>query len=80
MSLTFAKYVVQPIFPNCDMPENGIRLIAALAICLLTFINCYNVRITTKVQDVFMVTKVSNVILSGNIILSSNIILSFINC
>jgi len=59
MSLTFAKYVIQPFFPDCVMPENGIRLIAALAITLLTFINCWNVKLTTKVQDVFMVTKVS---------------------
>uniref|UniRef100_A0A6A7FTT6 Y+L amino acid transporter 2-like n=2 Tax=Hirondellea gigas TaxID=1518452 RepID=A0A6A7FTT6_9CRUS len=59
MALTFAKYVIQPFFPGCDMPQSAIRLIAALAICFLTFINCWNVRITTKVQDVFMVTKVT---------------------
>jgi len=63
MSLTFAKYVIQPFFPDCTMPENGIRLIAASAICLLTFINCWNVRLTTKVQDVFMVTKVAALVI-----------------
>lgn len=63
MSLTFAKYVVQPIFPGCDMPEDAIRLIAAMGICFLTFINCWNVRITTKLQDIFMVTKVAALVI-----------------
>ncbi|XP_076041187.1 solute carrier family 7 member genderblind [Oratosquilla oratoria] len=58
MALTFANYVLQPFFPSCEMPQNAIRLIAALAICLLTFVNCWNVRVTTKLQDAFMVTKI----------------------
>lgn len=33
MGLTFAQYVVQPFFPNCTTPDNGVRLIAALSIC-----------------------------------------------
>jgi len=31
-ALTFAYYVLQPIFPTCDPPESAVRLIAALAI------------------------------------------------
>ncbi|KAL7644942.1 UNVERIFIED_CONTAM: hypothetical protein RMT77_004759 [Armadillidium vulgare] len=58
MGLTFANYVIKPFFIDCPMPESSIRLLAAVAICILTFINCWNVRVTTKVQDVFMVTKV----------------------
>ncbi|XP_071541986.1 Y+L amino acid transporter 2 isoform X2 [Panulirus ornatus] len=58
MALTFAKYVIQPFFPDCGMPDSAVRLIAALAICFLTFINCWNVRVTTKLQDVFMATKI----------------------
>ncbi|KAF2348529.1 Amino acid/polyamine transporter I [Trinorchestia longiramus] len=63
MALTFAKYVLQPFFPGCSMPDDATRLIAALAICFLTFINSWNVRITTKLQDVFMVTKVSALVI-----------------
>lgn len=33
MGLTFAQYVLQPFFPNCDTPDYGVRLIAALSIC-----------------------------------------------
>jgi len=39
MGLTFAQYVVQPFFPNCATPDDGVRLIAALSICeILMFI------------------------------------------
>ncbi|KAK4302863.1 hypothetical protein Pmani_025088 [Petrolisthes manimaculis] len=72
MGLTFAKYVIQPFFPGCEMPEAAIRLIAALAICFLTFINCWNVRLTTKLQDFFMVTKIGAlliIILAGMVYL-----------
>ncbi|XP_063841154.1 Y+L amino acid transporter 2-like isoform X3 [Scylla paramamosain] len=58
MALAFAKYVVQPFFPNCDLPDDAVRLIAALSICFLTALNCWNVRVTTKLQDFFMVTKI----------------------
>ncbi|XP_063882661.1 large neutral amino acids transporter small subunit 1-like [Scylla paramamosain] len=54
MALPFAKYVIQPFFPNCDLPDDVVRLIAALSISL----NCWNVRVTTKLQDFFMVTKI----------------------
>ncbi|XP_077302405.1 solute carrier family 7 member genderblind [Arctopsyche grandis] len=59
MSLTFANYVLQPLFPTCMVPDGAQRLIAALTICILTFINAYDVRFTTKMQNVFMFTKIS---------------------
>lgn len=31
-ALTFAYYILQPIFPTCEPPESAVRLIAALAI------------------------------------------------
>lgn len=57
-ALTFSYYILQPIFPTCDPPDIAIRLFAALAIVLLTFINCWNVNWATRVQSVFTVTKV----------------------
>lgn len=80
MGLTFANYVLQPLFPTCLVPDVPKRLIAALTICkycwywlvdvqtdvnsdisqgILTFINGYDVRFTTKMQNVFMFTKIS---------------------
>jgi len=32
-SLTFAYYILQPVFPTCEPPESVVRLIAASAIC-----------------------------------------------
>nr|XP_033334085.1 Y+L amino acid transporter 2 [Megalopta genalis] len=58
MGLTFAQYVLQPFFPNCDIPDYSVRSIAALTICLLTFANCYDVKDTSKMQNVFMFTKI----------------------
>lgn len=63
MGLTFANYVIQPFFPGCDMPDGAIRLIAAIAICGLTFLNSWNMRVTTKLQTFFMVTKVAAILL-----------------
>jgi len=32
-SLTFAYYILQPVFPSCEPPEFAVWLIAATAIC-----------------------------------------------
>ncbi|KAH0950739.1 hypothetical protein HN011_002371 [Eciton burchellii] len=58
MGLTFAQYVLKPFFPNCAIPDDSVRLIAALSICLLTFINCYDVKETSKMQNIFMFAKI----------------------
>ncbi|CAG7838064.1 unnamed protein product [Allacma fusca] len=62
MGLTFAKYVVQPFFPTACLPDYSVRLIAAAAILFLTFLNCYDVRITTRVQNVFLVAKIAGLL------------------
>lgn len=63
MGLTFAQYVLQPFFPNCTTPDDGVRLIAALSICFLTFINCYDVNQTSKMQNIFMFAKIGALII-----------------
>ncbi|XP_058825570.1 Y+L amino acid transporter 2 [Topomyia yanbarensis] len=64
MALTVASYVFQPLFAaGCSVPTLGLQLFAAVAICLLTYINAYDVRITTKMQNVFMFTKVGALVL-----------------
>lgn len=32
-ALTFANYVLEPLFPQCIVPQNGIRLVAVIVIC-----------------------------------------------
>ncbi|XP_022919716.2 Y+L amino acid transporter 2 [Onthophagus taurus] len=63
MGLTFAKYVIQPFFGPCDLPDTSATLIAAVTICFLTFLNGYNVKVTTKMQNVFMFSKVGALVL-----------------
>ncbi|XP_047472667.1 Y+L amino acid transporter 2-like [Penaeus chinensis] len=58
VALTFANYLLQPLFPDCEaVSDAATRLIAAALICFLSWINCVNVRWVAKVQNVFMVTK-----------------------
>ena len=37
VGLTFAKYATKPIFPECDPPDEAVRLLAAICICKNTF-------------------------------------------
>lgn len=56
-ALTFAQYLLKPFWPTCDAPILAVRLLAALITCLLTVINCYNVKWVTRVTDFFTGTK-----------------------
>ncbi|KAF7491845.1 Large neutral amino acids transporter small subunit 2 [Sarcoptes scabiei] len=57
-AMTFANYILQSLYPVCEPPPNAVRLIAASVIVLLTFVNCYNVKWATRVQDSFTFAKI----------------------
>ncbi|XP_067662764.1 Y+L amino acid transporter 2-like isoform X2 [Haliotis asinina] len=63
VALTFAYYVIEPLFPDCEQPDLAVRLLAALCILVLTFVNCYDVKWATRVQDVFTYAKVLALVL-----------------
>ncbi|XP_075990675.1 solute carrier family 7 member genderblind [Anticarsia gemmatalis] len=70
MSLTFANNILDPIFPDCPIDPLCRKLIAAVTICFLTFINAYDVKFTTRIQNVFMFTKIAAlvIIIMGGIV------------
>ncbi|GIY79749.1 large neutral amino acids transporter small subunit 2 [Caerostris darwini] len=63
VSITFANYILEPLFLNCAVPSEAIRLTAVIPICLLTYINCLNVQWATRVQDVFTFAKITALII-----------------
>ncbi|XP_061110172.1 Y+L amino acid transporter 2-like [Conger conger] len=58
IALTFSTYLVQPFYPTCMAPYAAVRLIAALIIGLLTFVNCMKVKWGAILQVVSTVAKI----------------------
>jgi L-type amino acid transporter 5 len=56
IALACGYYILQPLFP-CGAPDSAARLIAAVAIAFLTFVNCVSVKVSCKIQNVFTVIK-----------------------
>lgn len=63
VAMTFSYYIIEPLFPDCEQPDSAIRLLAVVCILVLTFINCADVKWSTRVQDVFTYAKVGALIL-----------------
>lgn len=64
MALTFASYVLQPFFAaECEVPKIALQLLAAATICGLTYLNSFDVRTTTKMQNVIMFTKIGALVI-----------------
>lgn len=57
VALTFAQYAVKPFYLDCSVPENAVRLLAAVCLCLLTAVNCASVRCAMRIQGVFTAAK-----------------------
>ncbi|KDR11465.1 Y+L amino acid transporter 2, partial [Zootermopsis nevadensis] len=57
VALTFAQYAAKPFFLDCSPPENAVRLLAAVCLCLLTAVNCFSVRWAMRIQGLFTAAK-----------------------
>lgn len=38
IAMTFSKYMLQPIFPDCHQPEMAVRFLAAVCLCKLSIL------------------------------------------
>nr|CAX69456.1 L-amino acid transporter, LAT family [Schistosoma japonicum] len=59
IALTFAEYVVQPIYPDCDLPIVLIKILAGLCITFLSFVNSFSIKFSTRIQDIFTFAKLA---------------------
>ncbi|THD21111.1 Blood-brain barrier large neutral amino acid transporter [Fasciola hepatica] len=72
VSLTFAYYALQPLFPTCSPPQLAVQLLAGLCITLLTWVNLMKVRWAARIQDVFTAAKLlalTLIIVTGAVLL-----------
>lgn len=53
VAMTFALYALRPLYPDCDPPMESVKFLAVVCILILTFINCWSVKWSTFVQDIF---------------------------
>lgn len=51
--LTFSAYLLSVPYPDCTPPYEVNVLVASLFITLATAMNCFSVRMSTRVQDIF---------------------------
>ncbi|XP_010945686.2 b(0,+)-type amino acid transporter 1-like isoform X1 [Camelus bactrianus] len=59
ISLSFAKYVMVPLYPGCSsLPQAVLKGVAATCILLLMLVNCWSSRMATTLMNVCTITKV----------------------
>lgn len=59
LSLSFATYMVKPLYPDCEPPDLALRLLAIVCLCFLTYVNCRSVKLAVGVQDIFTTAKLA---------------------
>ncbi|XP_064467568.1 large neutral amino acids transporter small subunit 2-like [Ornithodoros turicata] len=59
LSLSFATYMVRPLFPDCEPPDSALRLLAIVCLLFLTYVNCRSVKLAMGVQDIFTTAKLA---------------------
>ncbi|KAK6173645.1 hypothetical protein SNE40_017059 [Patella caerulea] len=57
LSLICCVYILQPLFPDCEIPAMATKLIAICIVCLLIVINGRNVKWATRMQVVITTAK-----------------------
>ncbi|CAH1268341.1 SLC7A5 [Branchiostoma lanceolatum] len=58
LAITIANYALYPFFAPCPAPYLAVRLIAAACLGLISFLNCYSVRMAAQMNNVLTFLKV----------------------
>uniref|UniRef100_A0AC34Q1P6 Large neutral amino acids transporter small subunit 1 n=1 Tax=Panagrolaimus sp. JU765 TaxID=591449 RepID=A0AC34Q1P6_9BILA len=72
VAITFATYILKPVFPDSDLPLYAPQFLAAVCILSLAFVNIYSVKAVTHVQNFFTLAKLAAlalIIVTGVILL-----------
>uniref|UniRef100_A0A3Q0T003 b(0,+)-type amino acid transporter 1 n=1 Tax=Amphilophus citrinellus TaxID=61819 RepID=A0A3Q0T003_AMPCI len=57
ITLSFAEYASTPFYPGCTPPLLVTKCLSAAAIIIITFINCFSVKLASYVQNFFTAAK-----------------------
>ncbi|VDN97406.1 unnamed protein product [Rodentolepis nana] len=57
-SLVFAQYILQPIYPDCEIPSHIVTMVAICGLMLICAINCYKVKWAARVAVIFSFGKI----------------------
>lgn len=67
--MTFGEYAAKPFFPDCETPQDIVKILAVICLFLLTAINCMSTKLSMKVQDVFtagkLIALISVIVMGG---------------
>ncbi|XP_031565820.1 b(0,+)-type amino acid transporter 1-like isoform X1 [Actinia tenebrosa] len=83
--LAFGAYVIEPFYASCSDREDLaplVKLLAALAIAIITFVNCFSVRWATRMQIIFTGCKllaIAMLVITGLVRLGQGYTASFDN-
>ncbi|XP_058471081.1 b(0,+)-type amino acid transporter 1 isoform X1 [Solea solea] len=58
MAMSIAEYATAPLYIDCPPPQQVVKCVAAVAILVVSIVNCLNVRLAVRIQVVFLVAKV----------------------
>ncbi|KAK7115273.1 hypothetical protein V1264_001175 [Littorina saxatilis] len=57
IALSFGIYTLEPFYGGCEVPDILVKIVAILCMAIVAFVNCYSVKLASKVQVVFTVAK-----------------------
>ncbi|XP_060080147.1 cystine/glutamate transporter-like [Ylistrum balloti] len=58
LAYTAALYIVQPVYPDCDAPDDGVKVLAGWIMITMVILNCVYMKYVVKIQSLLSSTKI----------------------